>query len=212
MPMNQVALEVNSQTELSLIESRHSDQLFSLIDSNREHLRPWHPWVDTLGSASHVEKSISNWQQQYSSGRACYYGIWHRGQLCGMVNYVSVDWSNQWAALSYWLDAGHQGKGIMTASCSTLISQAFDTWKFNRISIECAAQNTRSRAVAKRLGFELEGIIRGVEWLHDHYADHAMYGLLRLNFKSGNPNPASSHPITVPWLERACDGRKEEAL
>ena len=202
--MPQVLLPVDDQTELRLIEHRQGEELFNLFDSNRGHLRPWHPWVDTVRSVADVQKSIANWQHSYASGREYYNGIWFRGRLCGMINYVNVDWSNQWAALSYWLDAGHQGKGLMTACCRAMLSQAFDTWKFNRISIECAAQNTRSRAIPERLGFELEGLIRGIEWLHDHYADHAMYGLLRSAYAGSRPNPAAAATLNVPWLERTC--------
>ena len=92
----------------------------------------------------------------------------------------------------------------MTACCEAMISQAFDTWKFNRISIECATQNTRSRAIPERLGFELEGIIRGIEWLDDHYSDHAMYGLLRSNHAKGRLNSINSPSEALPWFERTC--------
>jgi ribosomal-protein-serine acetyltransferase len=64
-----------------------------------------------------------------------------------------------------------------------MIDQGFDTWKLNRITIECATDNSRSRAIPERLGFRLEGIVRGIEWLHDHYVDHAMYGLLRSDYR-----------------------------
>ncbi len=67
----------------------------------------------------------------------------------------------------------------MTTCCRALIVHSFRVWKLNRVTIECATENTRSRAIPERLGFKLEGIIRGVEKLHDHYADHAFYGLLR---------------------------------
>jgi ribosomal-protein-serine acetyltransferase len=170
---------VNDQTELRLIDRQHGEELFTLIDSNREHLRRWHPWVDIICSTTDVEKAITAWQQQYANHRGLYAGIWFNEKLCGMINHPTVDRSNRWAPLSYWLDAAHQGQGIMTASCRAMVSHGFDTWKLNRLTIECATQNTRSRAIAERLGFKLEGIVRGIEWLHDRYVDHAMYGLLR---------------------------------
>jgi len=201
-----MSLVVDARTGLSLIEPQHADDLFKLIAANREYLSRWHPWVDKLRSVADVQKSILQWLQHFLSGHACYYGIWFEDHLCGMVNYISVDWSNQWAALSYWLDAGHQGKGIMTACCSAMIAQAFEDWMFNRITIECATENTRSRALVARLGFEQEGIVRGIEWLQDHYADHAMYGLLRATYLSRKPNPSLTPPLPLPWLVRAVMG------
>jgi ribosomal-protein-serine acetyltransferase len=210
MPMAQISLAVDTKTELRLVDDRYSEELFRLVDSNRAHLRRWHPWIDTLRSVSNVEKTISTWQGRFSSGQACYYGVWFEDRLCGMINYISVDLSNQWAALSYWLDAEHQGKGIMTNCCLTMISQAFHVWKFNRVSIECATENTRSRAIPERLGFKLEGILCEVEWLHDRYVDHAIYGLLRSNDANGKLNPADSQSINLPWSDRT--GSAESAL
>jgi ribosomal-protein-serine acetyltransferase len=173
---------VNEQTELRLVERQHSQELFALFDSNREHLRRWHPWVDLIDSVGLVEKNIASWQQQYANNRGFYAGIWFNGQFCGVINHVHVDWANRWTALSYWLDEKHQRKGIMKACCRAMVAHSFTTWNLNRISIECATGNFRSRAIPERLGFKLDGIIRGIGWLHDHHVDHAMYGSLRADY------------------------------
>jgi ribosomal-protein-serine acetyltransferase len=180
------AHKVNEQIELRLIDRQHARELFKLIDSNREHLRRWQPQLDFLRTAGDVDKTITVWQQQSAVNRAIYAGIWFNGRFCGMINHLSVDWFNRCAVLSYWLDAGHQGKGIMTACCRTFLAHGFNTWKLNRFTIECATENTRSRAIPERLGFKLEGIVRGIEWLHDHFADHALYGLLHSEYLNTN--------------------------
>jgi ribosomal-protein-serine acetyltransferase len=176
---------VNDQTELQLIGREHGEVLFALMDCNREHLRRWHPWVDAMGSLEDVQRAVAAWQQLHANNRALFAGIWFNGGLCGMINCPTVDWANGWTALSYWLDAGHQGRGIMTACCRAMICHGFDVWKLNRITIECATENGRSRAIAERLGFKAEGIIRGIERLQDRHVDHAMYGLLRSDWSSG---------------------------
>jgi ribosomal-protein-serine acetyltransferase len=170
---------VNDQTELRSMDHQHGQELFGCIDSNREYLRRWHPWVDIVSSLAAVEKAIAAWQQLYAGNRGIYAGIWFEEKFCGMINHLDVDWANRKTAFSYWLDAAYQGRGIMTASCRAFVSHGFDTWKLNRITIECATQNIRSRAIPERLGFKLEGIVRGIEWLNGHYVDHAVYGLLR---------------------------------
>ncbi|MGA3181548.1 MAG: GNAT family protein [Verrucomicrobiota bacterium] len=171
--------KVNAQIELRLIDRTDSERLFKLIDSNRNYLRKWHPWVDIMRSPAEVEKLIAAAHQQFANHRGFHAGVWHEGQLCGMINHLNVDWANRWTALSFWLDEGHQGRGIMTECCRAFIAHAFETWKLNRITIECATENTRSRGVPERLGFKLEGVVRQSEWLHDRYVDHALYGLLK---------------------------------
>jgi ribosomal-protein-serine acetyltransferase len=171
--------KVNGQIELRLIEHHHCQELFRLVDANRNHLRPWHPWVDLIRSTSDVDRFISDWLQQLAKNRGFHAGIWHEGRLCGEINHLNIDWLNRSTVLSYWLDKGRQGRGIMTAACRAFVSHAFHTLRLNRVTIECASLNTRSRGIPERLGFKLEGVIRGAEWLHDHFADHAIYGLLK---------------------------------
>jgi len=171
--------KVDARTDLRLIERQQSGELFRLLEVNRQTLRRWHPWVDYLRTGTDVEKAVGSWLLHYANNRGFYAGIWYDNRLCGVVHHLNVDWPNHSTVLAYWLDAGHQGKGIMTACCRAVIAHAFDVWKLNRITIQCATDNTRSRALPERLGFKLEGIIRGIEWLHDRHVDHAMYSLLR---------------------------------
>jgi ribosomal-protein-serine acetyltransferase len=180
---------VNEQTELCLIELEHSQKLTNLFELNREHLRRWHAWMDLLCSVHDVEKAIVAWQQQNAGNLGFHAGIWFRGQLCGMISHIHVDWRNRNAALSYWLDSAHQGRGIMTSCCRAIILHGFNSWNLNRITIECATDNTRSRAIPERLGFKLEGITRSSEWLHDHFADHAIYGLLKSDWGNSDATP-----------------------
>lgn len=179
--------EVNEQTRLKLIEPRHAREVLKIINSNRDHLRRWLPWADNLCSVADVEKIIAVWRQQCAQNRGFQAGIWHEGQFCGMVGHLNVDWVSRWMILCYWLDITRQGRGIMTACCRAMIGHAFNEWNLHRVTIECATENERSCAVAKRLGFKLEGITRSSEWLHDHFADHSIYGLLKSEFSPEAP-------------------------
>jgi len=176
-------LTVNDQTELRLIDCPQANDLFRLIDSNRDYLRAWHPWVDAMRSPVEVERIIVAWHQQYTNARSLFTGIWFNHRFCGMLNHLNLDWTNRWSVLSYWIDAEHQGKGIMTSCCRAVLAHDFNQWKLNRITIECATDNTRSRAIPERLGFALEGVVRESEWLHDRFVDHAVYGLLKSDYE-----------------------------
>ena len=96
-----------------------------------------------------------------------------------MIGHHEVDRPNRSTSLGYWLDASHQGKGIMTASCRAMINHAFKELDLHRVVIRCATENHRSRAIPERLGFTLEGVARQSEWLYDHFVDLAVYGMLR---------------------------------
>ncbi|WP_252393492.1 GNAT family protein [Hydrogenibacillus sp. N12] len=113
-------------------------------------------------------------------------GILHpyRGTLVGVIGYHRIDWENKKTSLGYWLDPTVQGRGIMTRAARTMVDHAFFHLGLNRLEIRAATENTRSRRVAERLGFTLEGIIREAEWLGDRFVDHAVYGLLAREWKA----------------------------
>jgi ribosomal-protein-serine acetyltransferase len=50
--------------------------------------------------------------------------------------------------------------------------------QMHRVELICMVDNARSRAVAERLGFTLEGIKRESEWINGAFRDHALYSLL----------------------------------
>ena len=184
---------INERTELRQIHVPHAGELFRLAMANREYLRRWHPWVDLIHAYPDVERAISLWKEQDVNNQGFCTGIWFDGHLCGLIHHLNIDWSNRWTAFSYWLDRAHQGRGLMTAACRALIAYSFNAMKLNRVVIECATENTRSRAIPERLGFKLDGIIREGEWLHDRYVDHAFYSLLRSDWESAAKVAAANH-------------------
>lgn len=189
---------VDAPTELQPIERPHTRELFQLIESNREYLRRWHPWVDILHLPGDVEKGIVAWQILREERRGMFFGIWFQNRLCGMLNHQNLDWPNRWSALSFWLDEAHQGRGIMTSACRALITDAFDTLELNRVTIECATQNRRSCAIPERLGFRREGVIRGIEMLQGRPVDHAIYGILRAEWNEPEPLPKEGNINSRP--------------
>ena len=170
-------LEINSELHLKTLELSETKSLFSLVDTNRSHLREWLPWLDYNSSAKDSELFINSTITQAKNNNGLQFGIWFKGELVGVIGQHKVDWPNKFTTIGYWLGAGNEGCGIMTQSCHKLIEYSFLEQKLNRAEIICATPNSKSRAIPERLGFELEGTHRQKEWLYDHFVDHAVYGM-----------------------------------
>ncbi len=178
-----LSLPVNENIQLHLLEAWHVKEYFALIERNRTYLRHWMKWVDEENSLSKDLEFIQFRRRQFDHNQGCLLGIWYQGHIVGSVGLHTVNWENRKAEIGYWLDAETQGKGFMHGACTALIAYSFREYQLNKVEIHCATENKRSRGVAERLGFTLEGVIRHNEWLYDHYVDHAIYGLLEREWK-----------------------------
>lgn len=167
--------KVDDDITLRLLEPRHAETLFALVDANREHLRQWLPWLDDNIAVADSLRFIQATQQQSADNNGFVAGIWYRGELAGVVGHNRIDWQKRISWPGYWLAEGFEGKGIMTKSCRALIDHAFTELNLNCVDIRCAIENRKSRAIPERLGFRQGGVIHQAEWLYDKFVDHISY-------------------------------------
>ena len=176
--------KVDDEIELRLLEERHAEDVFALVDANRAHLRQWLPWVDAEVSPQEARDYIRKMRERFAHFTALAAGIWYRGRMVGTIGFVNIDLANRGAELGYWLDAGSEGHGIITRACRALINYAFDDLKLQRIVIRCADGNHKSRAIPQRLGFKQEGQMRQAIWLYDRGWDAVFYGMLAAEWQT----------------------------
>jgi ribosomal-protein-serine acetyltransferase len=175
---------IGPDTELALLEARHAEGVFRVIDRDRAHLRQWLPWVDSTLSADDTREFIRCSLEQYAKGESLVAGIWQAGCLAGIVSFVEISPANRSAMIGYWLGGEYEGKGIMTRACEALIDYGFGELGLNRIVIRASTDNMRSQAVPLRLGFTREGVARQAEWLNDRFLDMIVYSMLRSEWQA----------------------------
>ena len=164
---------------LRLLEESDADELFALVDANRAHLEPWMPWVPNERSAEDVLPFTRVARRQIADNDGLQTAIVDPdGRIVGMVGFHRVDWLNRATSIGYWIARDHQGRGTMTHAVRALVDYAFGTWQLNRVTIEAAVDNARSRAVPERLGFTHEGTLRAAGRVGDRTLDHAVYAVL----------------------------------
>ncbi|SHI80227.1 GNAT family N-acetyltransferase [Lutispora thermophila] len=174
---------IDEDVELRLLDNNHAMTLLESINYCRDYLRQWLPWVDGTQTIEDAIKFIEMAKRQYASNEGFQAGIWYKDEFAGVIGYYGINWFNRSVNIGYWLDKRYMGRGVMTKACRVFIDYAFNTYNLNRAEIRCAEDNHRSRAIAERLGFTKEGIIREAEWLYNHYVNHIVYGMLASEWK-----------------------------
>ena len=169
--------------EIKLLEVSEAKPLFALAERNRDRLRRWLPWVDQTRAAEDVRLFILRVTEQYHSNLGPQTGIWVNGALSGTLGCHPIDWSNRNCSLGYWIDAGQEGKGIITRCCGVMLDYVFDELGLHRAEIRCGTANQRSCAVPERLGFTREGVVRQAEWVNDHWVDLIVWGMLEEDWR-----------------------------
>jgi ribosomal-protein-serine acetyltransferase len=171
-------LKVDQDIEIQLFQLQHAEELFHLVDSNRDHLRKWLPWVDSISTHYQYHSIIPMWLQQFADNNGFKGGIRYKGTLVGGIGFHQMDWANSQTSLGYYLSQNAQGYGIMTRSVTALLNYAFYVLKLNRVEIRCGEKNSKSRAIPEKLGFTNEGIIRDGERLHHSFHNLIVYGMV----------------------------------
>ncbi|MGM0839251.1 MAG: GNAT family N-acetyltransferase [Bacillota bacterium] len=170
---------VDREISIELFQQHHKEELYELIDSNRNHLRKWLLWVDKRRSPQDLEPIIPIWIRNYADNNGFDAGLRYQGELVGMIGLHYIDWKSKSTSIGYLLSEEAQGKGIITRAVSSLLNYLFIEMDLNRVEIQCAINNKKSLGIPERLGFKKEGITRDGQWLYDHYEDLVTYSMLR---------------------------------
>lgn len=159
----------------------------ALIEANRTRLARWESWAEqpqTLaGTTAYLARCATGWADgsQVATGVAVRTGAGWR--LAGSAG-LRVDGYARSAEVGYWIDAGHEGRGLVTRAVAALLDLSFGDLELARVELRAEVANTRSRAVARRLGFTEEGVLREGVAFSDRRADVVVHGLLAAEWRA----------------------------
>ena len=172
-------LHVENGLDLQLVGEDDAGELFDVVDSNREYLREWLPWLDATNSLEDEKAFISNSLEEYQKREGVFYTIRLEGRIIGTISLNWIDWANKAAGVGYWLSKNQTGNGYVTKSCIRLMEHCFDDLSLHRFVLEAAVDNIPSCEIAERIGMRLEGITKDREWLYDHYVDAKLFAITK---------------------------------
>jgi ribosomal-protein-serine acetyltransferase len=179
-------IQVDEIISLEFLEEIHAESLLNLVNANRHYLRAWLPWVDQMQTVANFAYYISDTKKRAAEKTDFGYAIIIEKNIVGRIGLHHINQQHRIAEIGYWLADGLQGRGIISKSCKAIINHAFKELGLNRIEIKCGAGNDKSRAVAEKLQFKQEGILRQAELLNGKFIDLYLYAMLKDEWQNLN--------------------------
>ena len=176
-------IKVNDTISLELVEEKHTEIIFDLIQSNKHLLRKWLPWVDEA-DMKFIKQFVANSKRQYKEKTDHPFVILYNNEVVGRIGIYTIDPKTKTGSIGYWLDEKFQGKGIITKACIAVINYAFDTVHLNKLEIKCGTENYKSQGIPERLSFKKEDVIKKGEIIHNKLIDLNLYSMTRSDWET----------------------------
>lgn len=124
------------------------------------------PWAKTVPSIDDTEEFVrqaaGNWISKANQEPYLPLFIFDQAtqQFIGSTGFHHLNWEIPAVETGYWLRTSQLGYGYMTEAVNALTQYAFKQLAVKRICITCDINNLRSKRIAERLNYTLEGILK----------------------------------------------------
>ena len=173
-------IKIDTELVLKQLERSDSIDIFNAIDSQREYLGKWLPFVEYTRKIYDTEKYVNSVVEAPEDRFEYVFTIRKNDNFVGLIGFKDTDRLNNKTEIGYWISERYQKQGIVTRSVDQLCHFAFNSLDMNRIQIKCAVRNHASKVIPQKLGFKFEGIERDGELLTGGvYTDLEVYSKLK---------------------------------
>jgi ribosomal-protein-serine acetyltransferase len=151
-------------------------EMHALTVRNIDRLREWEPWAggeqSVAGTAAYTRLQLD----EFVTGSAVPGIITRAGEAIGAVS-LKIREATLTAELGYWVDRDEEGRGAATRACRLLLEHAA-TIGMRRLEIRTPVANSRSIALAERLGCHREAVLPEALAIGASRLDVAIYVLV----------------------------------
>ena len=127
----------------------------AVVNDNLDHLAPWMPWAQEPMTLDSQLAFFRDTDKQWDEGTNFVYGIFDpAGHIVGGTGFHVRNGPGV-LEIGYWLTRQASGRGLMTRVVDALTTAGASVDSVARVEIHCDADNVRSAAIPKRLGYAL---------------------------------------------------------
>jgi len=174
-----ISYKVDDDIKLTYPLELNAAELAKVVSESNEYLNRWVPWAKLGFTHEDALVHIRYLNDMFTKNSNFWVFINFRGAIAGGIGLNRFDLDNQATDLGYWLAEDKQGHGIVTRACSAMVEYVFNDLGYNRIELRTNPENEKSVAVAERLGFSKEGVLRQAEVINNEFKDLELHSLLK---------------------------------
>ncbi len=148
--------------ELRAVRSGSGAWLNACVVESHAEIAAWMPWANPCPKVEDTEQWCRTAHADFLTRKNLHYHFFLKGTdtFVGTISLFNIAWSVPRFEIGYWLRTSCCHRGFMTEAGQALGGMAFEQFLAERIEIRCDERNTRSAAVAERLGYTLEATFR----------------------------------------------------
>ena len=153
------------ETERMILRATRADdapETFLAVLESFNELAPWMPWVHPEPKLAGSEAFNQEAQFKWVSREMLDFQWIDKtsGELIGKGGFHTINWETPKFEIGYWVRTSMGGRGYCTEAVNALVAFSKQQLGAKRLEICSDPRNEKSRRVAERCGFALEGILR----------------------------------------------------
>jgi ribosomal-protein-alanine N-acetyltransferase len=159
-------------------------ELRRVLRANAGHLKPWSVAPapgDDPASLTSVSRAVLRHRREWKRGQAFVMMVTpleREGRILGRIALGGILLGAfQSAYLGYWMDADHQGRGLMTEAVRAATTFAFDVVGLHRLQAAVMPRNGPSLRVLEKVGYRREGTAERYLCIAGAWEDHVLFAM-----------------------------------
>ena len=141
------------------------------------------PWEATVPPGDHSAPTsfhgvVRDLRRQAREGRALPFAVTVGGDFAGQLTVNNIiGGSARFAAIGYWIDRAHAGRGVMPTAVALAVDHCLFTLGLHRIEVAIRPENKASLRVVEKLGFTQVGYAPRYLHIDGDWRDHRLFAI-----------------------------------
>ncbi|MCX6753306.1 MAG: GNAT family protein [Candidatus Nomurabacteria bacterium] len=186
-------VKVDSDIELRIRTENEAEELFNLIQNNKEHLGKFLYWINKANAFSYIKEFAHKYLIGYEGGTSCDFGIYFKDKMIGSGGFHRINQTHKKGEIEYWISEEYEGRGIVTKAVQKIIEIGREKYNLHRIVIMINTENEESKAIPKKLGFKYEGTMEYDKYINGKFISTEIWSLILCPVKKEINNKTEDH-------------------